>query len=902
MTILSDYVAGTATLTNGSAAVTGAGTGWLSAGFREGDLLLKEGFAAVVLSVTDEDTLTLTEPWPGASGTGVTYRLRYLGDGERVTAQARMLIELLGNGNLQAFAALVGSNNMIPVFTGPGSMVLRPMSEILTGLTPKGAWSNVTTYAKGDYIRYLGNTFISKTDPNLNHTPPASAADNTDWMYAPTVAGEDGADGHSLIPRGDWSAVTTYAIADYVGYSGRTFISKTAGNLNNVPPTSDTSDTNWMNVPFVTPSLEAQGVYNAGTTYKALDFVSYLGRNFVSKLDNNIANTPPTSATDNTQWAFMPSGPTGPGLSPKGAWSNVVTYTKGDVIVYLDNAFVSFLDGNLANTPPATAVDDTNWMYLPSGGGAGAIVDIFEGLGIVIDKTDPANPVIAAVAREKLTSARTYYVRTDGSDANDGLADTALGAFLTIQKAIDVVASLDTSIYNVTVQVGAGTYSETPTFKQIVGSGTLTVVGDNTTPANCVISAGAGICALLGYDSPVTIEGFRLSGTGIGLLVTAGKLSFRNIEFNTTGSAHIYAAQFGLIQAIGDYSIIAGAARHVNSEVHGKVYIQTRTVTITGTPAFSVAFVNAKALSHVSINGNTFMGSATGPRFVVTGSAIVSTNNAGLLYLPGSVAGTLVGSGAYDSLIGGVRELLTANRTYYVRTDGNNNNDGLTNTSGGAFLTIQKAIEVIATIDLNGFTATVSVGGGNFGTTATVVSAGWVGGNVTITLDALAIIPGFSITKLGGILTINGSGKIQPATNTQCIYLATEGTVRFSGIDFGSSGTQNHIAMQHPGAFVQATGSYSISGSAASHVLAYWGSLFTAIGITVTLTGTPAFSIFINADMVSAIRVSTTTFSGAATGKRYQATMNSVINTLGGGANYFPGDVAGTVATGGQYA
>ena len=61
--------------------------------------------------------------------------------------------------------------------------------------------------------------------------------------------------------------------------------------------------------------------------------------------------------------------------------------------------------------------------------------------------------------REVLTAARTYYVDpTGGSDSADGL--TTSTPFLTIQHAIDVVASLDISIYDVTIDlwsaVGSG--------------------------------------------------------------------------------------------------------------------------------------------------------------------------------------------------------------------------------------------------------------------------------------------------------------------------------------------------------------------------------------------------------------------------------------------------------------
>ncbi len=94
-------------------------------------------------------------------------------------------------------------------------------------------------------------------------------------------------------------------------------------------------------------------------------------------------------------------------------------------------------------------------------------------------------------ARELLTANRTYYVRTDGSDSNNGLANTSGGAFLTIQKAIDTAAALDLSIYNVTIQIADGTYTITSAIlgKSAVSAGEIWFVGNETTPANVLLTS-----------------------------------------------------------------------------------------------------------------------------------------------------------------------------------------------------------------------------------------------------------------------------------------------------------------------------------------------------------------------------------------------------------------------------
>lgn len=71
--------------------------------------------------------------------------------------------------------------------------------------------------------------------------------------------------------------------------------------------------------------------------------------------------------------------------------------------------------------------------------------------------------------------------------------------------------------------------------------------------------------------------------------------------------------------------------------------------------------------------------------------------------------------------------------------------------------------------------------------------------------------------------------------------------------------------------------------------------------LTVTLSGTPAIGTYATCTGISFIDHRSITFSGSATGTRYNAQSNSVINTGGGGASYLPGNSAGSTATGAQY-
>lgn len=252
----------------------------------------------------------------------------------------------------------------------------------------------------------------------------------------------------------------------------------------------------------------------------------------------------------------------------------------------------------------------------------------------------------------------------------------------------------------------------------------------------------------------------------------------------------------------------------------------------------------------------------------------------------------------------GGRETLSAARTYYVRTDGSDSNTGLANTAGGAFLTLQKAWNVALGLDLGGFAITVEIAAGTYAA-GVAGTAPLVGGTLTFNgVGATTIIQTttancfsagggakFTITNMkldstsGNLLSVIDGGSIFPGT----------------GLTFSST-SASHMRANYGGTIQAVYGAAWTTDGGAGFRLWALGGLIGVDGVAETLTGTPAVTTWAEADAVGRISAFGYTFSGSATGARYGATQNSMINTFGGGASYFPGNSAGSTATGGIYA
>jgi hypothetical protein len=371
------------------------------------------------------------------------------------------------------------------------------------------------------------------------------------------------------------------------------------------------------------------------------------------------------------------------------ASGGVVNWANGDVtITHSSNqlafagaangySFDTFLDLAEVATPSSPAANTARLYAIDDGLG-----------GTHLRMKDSAGNVQSLGGRERLTANRTYYVRTDGSDSNTGLANTAGGAFLTIQRAYDVIATtLVLGEYRVTIQVGAGTYSAPGGNSAVLqifepwvggkGSGGSTVnaavhlKGDEATPANCIISCGTtyGVFVNVPIPSALKISGFKFQGTSDGAAIfnnaPGSKIYFGAVDFGSMGSGfskHLWVAQSSVIFNLNEeYTISGGAGMHAFCEVGGVVDLELMTATLTGTPAFGTAFVRAES-SGVFYSASTWSGAATGKRFQARGGGHIRLYDesfadlgvSALSRLPGNADGEIFPGGSLNEYSGGI--------------------------------------------------------------------------------------------------------------------------------------------------------------------------------------------------------------------------------------------------------
>lgn len=361
-----------------------------------------------------------------------------------------------------------------------------------------------------------------------------------------------------------------------------------------------------------------------------------------------------------------------------------------------------------------------------------------------------------------------------------------------------------------------------------------------------------------------------------------------------TGAANAYACAYTpAVEELTDGLKLSFQASHAN----------------TGASTLNVNGLGAEPIvgaAHAALQGGEIV---VGGKLQVIWSA--SLNAFILLNSTGGAKQISSGSQSSHAVnLGQVRIRLKANLTLYVSPAGADiPGNGLT--AGTPFLSITYAYNFLRNnFDLSGYTATIQLANGTYAPaiisgrvvgdsgSAVAINGNAIAGAVTVATTAngqgcFNVLGGAAITASGLTMTAGAF--------TLCNGIYTSINAVFLGganLTFGSFPSGQHV--QSAGE-VQ-LGNYTITGGATSHLVAA-GPGYIQISGANTVTGAPAFSgQFALAQNLGQIFVSNaTSYNGAATGPRYLSNTNSVINTQGGGANFFPGNSAGSTNAGGQY-
>lgn len=262
--------------------------------------------------------------------------------------------------------------------------------------------------------------------------------------------------------------------------------------------------------------------------------------------------------------------------------------------------------------------------------------------------------------RTQITGATTYYVRTDGSDSNTGTANTAGGAFLTIQKAIDVASALDNGGFDITINVADGTYTGANTLKSFVGSGTIIIQGNSGTPANVLISTTSahgfsatsviGIYKIKDLKITTTTSGDCINGNG-----PPTHIQIDNLVFGAAASNHIDMVFMSYLEVMTGYTIVGGTGAGASHIVCNGAQVRRATnytVTLTGTFSWGGqcvltqgggAYCNMLGTTWTVSGGST----VTGKRYSVTTNGVLLSPAGGATDFPGNSAGTTATGGQY---------------------------------------------------------------------------------------------------------------------------------------------------------------------------------------------------------------------------------------------------------------
>jgi hypothetical protein len=247
-----------------------------------------------------------------------------------------------------------------------------------------------------------------------------------------------------------------------------------------------------------------------------------------------------------------------------------------------------------------------------------------------------------------------FYVSPSG---NDGTGDGSSGnPWASPQGAINYCnANIDFGGQTAVVNCAGGVYNTNFVQSQPnVGGGQLVIQGTVGNMAavtfNCV-SGGNVVQAANGGALFVQWLTFAGGGGGSCYLqaLQGGTIGYGNINFTSPAGGNgfdLYMLPQGTGLATGDFTITGPRLSHIMGD-GGFANETGHTITLAGGVVWTYGYAFTQNGCYARLLQNTFVGTATGPRFSAQSNSIIQSNGSGPNYLPGSTPGTTDGYGAY---------------------------------------------------------------------------------------------------------------------------------------------------------------------------------------------------------------------------------------------------------------
>lgn len=234
-----------------------------------------------------------------------------------------------------------------------------------------------------------------------------------------------------------------------------------------------------------------------------------------------------------------------------------------------------------------------------------------------------------------LSGNTIFYVNS--STGNDANVCTIASTCATIQRAMNVIATLfNLGGFNATINVTCAsppcTYATAVNVPVWTGQGTVTLLGDATTPTNVVVSGAISVGVGSAAGSPqrgtaLSLSGLKLTATTALSIFDGSKAAIvGNMNFGGGGN-QINLARHGDLRIASSYTVSAGGVAHIALTQNSVANNGTGTyvVTLSGTPAWSGGFITLNLASTLNFGGGiSFTGGGTGTRYTCANNSVLN--------------------------------------------------------------------------------------------------------------------------------------------------------------------------------------------------------------------------------------------------------------------------------------